>query len=133
MTNNKKVLTWLDEMTKMCQPDKIVWIDGSESQLDELRKESVATGEMIELNQEKLRGCYLHRTAENDVARVEGRTFICTSKEEDAGPTNNWMAPKDAYEKLSKLYEGCMKGRTMYVIPFIMGVKGSPLQRSVLN
>lgn len=129
MTNNKKVLTWLDEMTKMCQPDKIVWIDGSESQLDELRKESVATGEMIELNQEKLPGCYLHRTAENDVARVEGRTFICTSKEEDAGPTNNWMAPKDAYEKLSKLYEGCMKGRTMYVIPFIMGVKGSPFAK----
>lgn len=129
MTNNKKVLTWLDEMTKMCQPDKIVWIDGSESQLDELRKESVATGEMIELNQEKLPGCYLHRTAENDVARVESRTFICTSKEEDAGPTNNWMAPKDAYEKLSKLYDGCMKGRTMYVIPFIMGVKGSPFAK----
>ena len=129
MTNNKKVLTWLDEMTKMCQPDKIVWIDGSESQLDELRKESVATGEMIELNQEKLPGCYLHRTAENDVARVESRTFICTSKEEDAGPTNNWMAPKDAYEKLSKLYEGSMKGRTMYVIPFIMGVKGSPFAK----
>ncbi len=129
MTNNKKVLTWLDEMTKLCQPDKIVWIDGSEAQLDELRKESVATGEMIELNQEKLPGCYLHRTAENDVARVENRTFICTTKEEDAGPTNNWMAPKDAYEKLSKLYDGCMKGRTMYVIPFIMGVKGSPFAK----
>ncbi len=129
MTNNKKVLTWLDEMTKLCQPDKIVWIDGSEAQLDELRKESVATGEMIELNQEKLPGCYLHRTAENDVARVENRTFICTTKEEDAGPTNNWMAPKDAYEKLSKLYDGCMKGRTMYIIPFIMGVKGSPFAK----
>ncbi len=129
MTNNKKVLTWLDEMTKLCQPDKIVWIDGSEAQLDELRKESVATGEMIALNQEKLPGCYLHRTAENDVARVENRTFICTTKEEDAGPTNNWMAPKDAYEKLSKLYDGCMKGRTMYIIPFIMGVKGSPFAK----
>ncbi len=129
MTNNKKVLTWLDEMTKLCQPDKIVWIDGSQAQLDALREESVASGEMIKLNQEKLPGCYLHRTAENDVARVENRTFICTSKEEDAGPTNNWMAPKDAYEKLSKLYDGSMKGRTMYVIPYIMGVKGSPFAK----
>ena len=129
MTNNKKVLTWLDEMTKLCQPDNIVWIDGSQAQLDALRKESVESGEMIELNQEKLPGCYLHRTAENDVARVENRTFICTSKEEDAGPTNNWMAPADAYAKLSKLYDGSMKGRTMYVIPFIMGVKGSPFSK----
>ncbi len=121
MTNNKLVLDWLDEMVALTKPDKVVWIDGSEEQKNELRKEAVATGEMIELNKDKLPGCYLHRTAPNDVARVENRTFICTSKKEDAGPTNNWEDPKVMYEKLNKLYDGSMKGRTMYVVPFIMG------------
>ena len=86
MTNNKKVLTWLEEMKALTKPDKVVWIDGSDAQLEELRAESVSTGEMIKLNQEKLPGCYYHRTAVNDVARVEDRTFICTTKKEDAGP-----------------------------------------------
>ena len=125
MTNNKYVLGWIDEMAAMTQPDKIVWIDGTEAQAEALREEACKTGEMIRLNQEKLPGCYLHRTAINDVARVENRTFICTSTKEDAGNINNWMAPADCYEKLSKLYRGAMKGRTMYVIPYSMGIVGS--------
>ena len=104
MTNNKHVLSWIEEMKALVKPDNVVWIDGTEEQLNELREESVKSGEMIRLDQEKLPGCFYHRTAQNDVARVEDRTFICTSEEIDAGPTNNWMAPKDAYEKLSKLY-----------------------------
>ncbi len=125
MTNNKHVLSWIDEMAAMVQPDKIVWIDGSEAQAEELRAEACSTGEMIKLNQDVLPGCYLHRTAVNDVARVEGRTFICTSKQEDAGNINNWMEKNECYEKLSKLYRGSYKGRTMYVIPYSMGVVGS--------
>ncbi len=125
MTNNQYVLKWIDEMAAMTQPDKIVWIDGTEAQAESLREEACATGEMIRLNQEQLPGCYLHRTAVNDVARVEGRTFICTSKKEDAGTINNWMDPAECYEKLSKLYKGAMKGRTMYVIPYSMGIVGS--------
>jgi len=129
MTNNKVVLQWLDEMIKLTKPDKVVWIDGSEEQKDELRKEALSTGELIALNQEKLPGCVLHRTAENDVARVEHRTFICTPTKEEAGPTNNWMDPKEMYDKLTKLFDGSMKGRTMYVIPFMMGPIGSPFSK----
>ena len=129
MTNNKFVLDWINEMAAMTQPDKIVWIDGSETQAEELRAEACSTGEMIKLNQELLPNCYLHRTAINDVARVEGRTFICTSKKEDAGNINNWMDPKECYAKLSKLYTGSMKGRTMYVIPYSMSIVGSPFAK----
>ena len=129
MTENKKVLTWLDEMVKLAQPDEVVWIDGSEEQLEKLRAEAVETGEMIKLNEEKLPGCYYHRTAENDVARVEDRTFICTPTKEEAGPINNWMDPNEMYAKLRKLYDGSMKGRTMYVIPYSMGPVGSPFSK----
>ncbi len=129
MTKNQKVLTWLEEMKALVKPDNVVWITGDEAQIEELRKESVKTGEMIELNQEKLPGCYYHRTAVNDVARVEDRTFICTPTKEEAGPINNWMEPSEAYAMLSKLYDGSMKGRTMYVIPYIMGVYGSPFAK----
>ena len=129
MTNNKTVLAWIKEMADMCQPDKQVWIDGSEEQLEALRAESVATGEMIKLNEEKLPGCYYHRTAANDVARVEDRTFICTETEEEAGPINNWMEPAKMYAKLNALYEGSMKGRTMYIIPYSMGPVGSPFSK----
>lgn len=125
MTNNKYVLSWIDEMAAMTQPDKIVWIDGTEEQAEALRAEACSTGEIIKLNQEKLPGCYLHRTAVNDVARVEGRTFICTPTKEEAGNINNWMDPAEMYQKLKKLYTGAMKGRTMYVIPYSMGVVGS--------
>lgn len=129
MTNNKNVLTWIEQMKELVKPDNVVWIDGSDKQIEELRKLSISTGEMEELNQEKLPGCLLHRTAVNDVARVEGRTFICTRKKEDAGPTNNWEDPQVMYEKLRKLFDGSMKGRTMYVIPYCMGQIGSPFSK----
>lgn len=129
LTKNPNVLKWVDEMVALTKPDKVVWIDGSEEQLNELRKEAIATGEMIELNQEKLPGCLYHRTQPNDVARVEDRTFICTKKKEDAGPTNNWMDPQEMYAKLTPMYDGVMKGRTMYVIPYSMGPIGSPLAK----
>ena len=129
MTENKAVLAWLDEMVAMCKPSNIVWIDGSEEQLEALRAEAVSTGEMIKLNQEKLPGCYYHRTAVNDVARVEDRTFICTPTKEEAGPINNWMAPDEMYAKLKALYNGSMEGRTMYVIPYSMGPVGSPFSK----
>ena len=125
MTNNKYVLSWIEEMAAMTQPDKIVWIDGSEEQAEALRAEACSTGEIIKLNEEKLPNCYLHRTAVNDVARVEGRTFICTPTKEEAGNVNNWVEPGEMYAKLNKLYTGAMKGRTMYVIPYSMGVVGS--------
>ncbi len=129
MTTNQKVLTWLDEMTKMCRPDQVVWIDGSKEQLDALRNEACSTGELIKLNEDKYPGCYLHRTAVNDVARVENRTFICTAKESDCGPTSNWMEPAKAYELAYGLFEGSMEGRTMYVIPYSMGPVGSPFSK----
>ena len=125
LTDSKLILDWIEDMAKLTQPDKIVWIDGSEEQTEALRQEAVSTGELTKLNQEKLPNCYLHRTAVNDVARVEGRTFICTRTKEDAGNINNWMDPKECYEKLGKLYKGSMKGRTMYIIPYSMGQIGS--------
>ena len=129
LTNNKNVLAWVDEMVALTKPDKVVWIDGSKEQLAELRALSISIGEMEPLNEEKLPGCLLHRTAINDVARVEGRTFICTRKKEDAGPTNNWEDPEVMYAKLRKMYDGVMKGRTMYVIPYCMGPIGSKLSK----
>ncbi len=129
LTKNPNVLKWVDEMVALTKPDKVVWIDGSDEQLDALRKEAIATGEMLELNQEKLPGCLYHRTKPNDVARVEDRTFICTKNKEDAGPTNNWMDPQEMYAKLTPMYDGVMKGRTMYVIPYSMGPIGSPLAK----
>lgn len=125
MTKNTHVVKWIDEMAAMTQPDKIVWIDGTEEQAEALRAEACSTGEIVKLNQDLLPNCYLHRTAVNDVARVENRTFICTTEKEDAGNINNWMAPAECYAKLTKLYTGAMKGRTMYVIPYSMGIVGS--------
>ena len=129
MTTNKSVLAWIEEMKNLLNPDKVVWIDGSEEQLEALRKEACETGEMIKLNEEKLPGCYLHRTRENDVARVEDRTFICCRDEKDAGPTNNWKNPQEAYQMLFDIARGSYKGRTMYVIPYSMGPVGSPLAK----
>ena len=125
MTNNKYVLDWIKEMADMTKPDRIVWIDGSEEQAEALRAEAVASGELIKLNEDLLPGCYLHRTAINDVARVEARTFICTPTKEEAGNINNWVEPNEMYARLKKLYTGSMKGKTMYVIPYSMGVVGS--------
>ena len=129
MTTNKSVLAWIEEMKNLLNPDKVVWIDSSEEQLEALRKEACETGEMIKLNEEKLPGCYLHRTRENDVARVEDRTFICCRDEKDAGPTNNWKNPQEAYQMLFDIARGSYKGRTMYVIPYSMGPVGSPLAK----
>ncbi|MGN0636997.1 MAG: phosphoenolpyruvate carboxykinase (GTP) [Huintestinicola sp.] len=134
LTNNPNVLKWVDEMVALTKPEKVVWIDGSKEQLDALTDEVCALPEgnrdkMYRLNQEKLPGCLYHRTLPNDVARVEDRTFICTPTKEEAGPTNNWCDPAEMYAKLSKLYDGVMKGRTMYVIPYSMGPIGSPLAK----
>ena len=134
LTNNPNVLKWVDEMVALTKPDKVVWIDGSQEQLDALTDEVCSLPEgnrdkMYRLNQEKLPGCLYHRTLPNDVARVEDRTFICTPTKEEAGPTNNWMDPKEMYAKLTPLYDGVMKGRTMYVIPYSMGPIGSPLAK----
>lgn len=129
LTKNQAVLDWIDQQVALTKPDQVIWIDGSEAQLEQLRQEACATGEMYKLNQEKLPGCYLHRSDPTDVARVESRTFICCKKQEDAGPTNNWMDPQEMYAKLQKLYDGSMKGRTMYVIPYCMSVVGSPFAK----
>lgn len=130
ITANEQVLRFVEEAAALTQPDRVVWIDGSESQLAALRQEAVATGELIKLNEEKLPGCYYHRSHVNDVARVEGRTYICCRREEDAGPTNNWMDPQQAYRMASDIVRGSMKGRTMYVIPFSMGPVGSPFSKA---
>ena len=129
LTKNKFVLDWIAQQIKLTAPDQVVWIDGSEEQLEQLREEACATGEIYKLNQEKLPGCYLHRSDPSDVARVEGRTFICCEKQEDAGPTNNWMAPAQMHAMLDEICGGAMKGRTMYVIPYSMGPVGSPFAK----
>lgn len=129
MIRNKEAAKWIEEMVSLCKPDKVVWIDGSEEEKQRLTEEAFSTGELYELNQNELPGCVLHRTAENDVARTEHLTFICSRKEEDAGPTNNWMDPKEAYSKVGEMFSGSMKGRTMYVVPFIMGTAGSPFRK----
>ena len=129
LTDNAHLLNWVKEMALLCKPDQVVFCDGSEEEKARLTELAVAQGILEPLNQTKLPGCYLHRSNPNDVARVEQLTFICTPKKEDAGPTNNWMAPADAYAKLKPLFDGAMKGRTMYVVPYIMGPPGSPLAK----
>ncbi|MCX7016203.1 MAG: phosphoenolpyruvate carboxykinase (GTP) [Candidatus Sumerlaeota bacterium] len=129
MAPHENLEQWVDECAKMCRPDRIVWIDGSEEQKRALTSEALATGELIELNQEQLPGCYLHRTALNDVARTEHLTFICTRLKDDAGPNNNWMSPEQGYRKARAIFDGSMRGRVMYVIPFSMGPVGSPFSK----
>ena len=126
---NKQVTDWVAECAAMTKPKEIVWIDGSEEQLDAIRALAVETGEMIKLNDEKLPGCYYYRTDPKDVARDEKRTVICTTEEKDAGPTNNWVQKDEMYAKMRELFDGSMEGRTMYVIPFSMGVVGSPFSK----
>ncbi len=130
MKANKMVMDFVNEAIKLTKPDAVVWIDGSALQLDNLTQQGIESGELIKLNDELLPGCLLHRTAVNDVARVEHRTFICSRDKADCGPTNNWMEPKEAYAKLSAIFDGSMKGRTMYVIPFLMGAYGSPFAKA---
>jgi phosphoenolpyruvate carboxykinase (GTP) len=116
---------WIDQVAAMTKPDRILVCDGSEGERDQLIRECLASGELIELNQAKLPGCYLHRSAPHDVARTEHLTFVCTEREEDAGPNNNWMPPAEAEARLTGLFTGAMSGRTMYVVPFLMGPPGS--------
>jgi len=129
LTRNKALLDWVRDCAALCQPDRVVWCDGSEGEKERLTKYAVDTGVLIPLNPQKRPGCYLHRSNPNDVARVEHLTFICTKTKDAAGPTNNWMAPEEAYRKLTKLFDGSMKGRTLYVIPYVMGPIGSPLAK----
>ena len=125
MDYHKELHAWVREMTDMCQPESVYWCDGSQTEKERLRAQAIATGELTLLNQSKLPGCVLHRTAVNDVARTEQLTFICTTRKEDAGPNNNWMSPEEGYRRGSEIFAGAMKGRTMYVIPFSMGPVGS--------
>jgi phosphoenolpyruvate carboxykinase (GTP) len=128
-TANASIIRWVDEMAKLCQPDQIFWCDGSASEKETLTAEAVAQGVLIQLNQQKLPGCYYHRSDPLDVSRSEDRTFICTDTADEAGPTNNWVAPAEMYRKLKALCAGGMKGRTMYVVPYLMGPPGSPLSK----
>ena len=129
MTDNKYVLEFVEKYRKLFSPDEVVWVDGSREQHKMLTCEAIATGEVIKLSNSLMPGCLYHRTAVNDVARVEDRTFICTTDREDAGITNNWMAPSEAYAKLDAIAKDAMKGRTMYVIPFSMSKIGSPFAK----
>ena len=129
MTRHQELQAWVEEMAALCQPDSVVWIDGSDEEFERLTTEAVAGGEVSPLNQEKLPGCLYHRTAVNDVARTEDLTYICTKLQADAGPTNNWMSPEEGYRRASEILRGSMKGRTMYVVPFSMGPVGSPFSK----
>jgi phosphoenolpyruvate carboxykinase (GTP) len=127
---NAHINNWLSEVTSLVKPKETVLIDGTEAQLDELRRLCVESGELLKLNEELLPGCFYHRTAVNDVARVEDRTFICCGEKENAGPTNNWCEPAEMKAKLTPLFDGVMKDRVMYVIPYSMGPVGSPLAKT---
>ena len=128
-TANPLVLAWVEEMARLCQPDQVFWCDGSEAEKEMLAQRAVDQGVLIRLNQEKLPGCYYHRSNPNDVARVEQCTYICTETRAEAGPTNNWAAPKEMYRKLYGMLEGAMRGRTMFVAPYLMGPPGSPMTK----
>src|SRR5581483_1766967 len=120
---------WVDEVTRLTQPDRVVWCDGSEAENRALIDGMVRTGILLPLNKQTYPGCYLHRSHHGDVARTEHSTFICTERKDDAGPTNNWMAPQEAQAKVGELFKGCMRGRTMYVVPYLMGPVGSPYSK----
>lgn len=129
LTDNSNVLKWVDEIISMTNPSNVVWIDGSEELYEELRKEGCSTGELVKLNEEIYPGCYYHRSAKDDVARMEDKTFICSRKKEDAGNTNNWKSPEEAYKLGREIFTDSMKGRTMYIIPYSMGPVGSPFSK----
>ena len=129
MVKHEKLLAWVKEVEELCQPDTVYWCDGSEEENERLIQELVESGSAVALDKEKRPGCYLFRSHPSDVARVEQRTYIASKKEEDAGPTNNWIDPVELKKTMTDLYRGCMKGRTMYVIPFSMGPLGSPISK----
>ncbi len=124
--NNQSLSAWVDEVARRTQPDRVVWCDGSEAEYRDLVQKMLADGTLHELDQTAFPGSYLHRSHPSDVARTEHLTFICSEKTEDAGPTNNWMSPAEAREKVGQLFDGSMRGRTMYVVPYLMGPVGSP-------
>src|SRR5262249_37849893 len=126
---NRFLSTWVDEMARLTRPDRIHWCDGSAAERQRLYEAAVTAGVLIPLNPSKRPGCYLHRSNPNDVARSEDLTFVCTREKEDAGPTNNWMAPEETYERMRAWYDGAMRGRTMYVVPYVMGPLDSPFAR----
>ena len=126
---NRDVASWVDEVARLTKPDRVYWCDGSESEFQMLERELVAKKELLPLNQSEFPGCHLYRSNPSDVARVEHLTFVCTEDQEDAGPNNNWMAPQDAHQKMDALFAGCMKGRTLYVVPYCMGPIDSPFSR----
>ena len=128
-TTNLHVLSWVQEQVRLCQPDRVVWCDGSEAECERLYKQAVNEGILLKLNPEKHPRSYYHRSNPNDVARVEQLTYICTPTEEEAGPTNNWAEPRAMYRRMEELTRGAMKGRTMYVVPYLMGPPGSPLAK----
>lgn len=129
LTSNVNVLKWVDEIVSLTKPQNVMWIDGSEEQLNKLREEACRTKEMVALNKEKYPGCYYHRSQKDDVARMEDKTFICSRKKENAGPTNNWKSPEEAYELGKKIFKNSMNNRTMYIIPYSMGPVGSPFAK----
>jgi phosphoenolpyruvate carboxykinase (GTP) len=129
LPSNTAIQKWVKDVFALCQPDNVFWCDGSEEEKEELTQIAFKSGDLLPLNQEKLPGCYLHRSALNDVARTENLTFVCTPEREEAGPNNNWMAPAESYDKLSKIFAGSMRGRTLYVIPFLMGAQGSSFSK----
>src|SRR5580693_4929979 len=128
-TTNAAVIQWVEETAKLCQPGSVYWCDGSDAEKKLLTAEAIAQGVLIELNQQKLPGCHYHRSHPSDVARSEDRTFICSETADDAGPTNNWMAPAEMRRKLQAFCAGAMRGRTLYVVPYLMGPPGSPLAK----
>ena len=128
-TTNKHLIRWVEKMADLCQPDHIHWVDGSQAEYDSLCQQLVKAGTFIKLNEQIWPGCFLARSAPNDVARVEDRTFICSLSKDTAGPTNNWEDPYVMRKKLKALFKGCMRGRTMYVLPYSMGPVGSPMSQ----
>jgi phosphoenolpyruvate carboxykinase (GTP) len=126
---NPSVLSWVNEIAKLCTPDQIFWCDGSEREKEFLLQKAVEQGVLVKLDEKKWPGCYYHRSNPNDVARVEQLTFICTESADQVGPTNNWATPRDMYKKLNGMLKGCMKGRVMFVVPYLMGPPGSPLTK----
>src|SRR5438270_6456890 len=129
LSRNKHLRKWVEKMAQLTQPDTIHWVDGSQEEYDSLCAQMVASGTFTKLNQELWPGCFYARSDANDVARVEDRTFICSLSKDAAGPTNNWVNPYEMRRKLKGLFNGCMRGRTMYVLPFSMGPVGGPMSQ----